>query len=251
MGKKQLMVLVIPSKPISEIREIASKFGLGKIKDIRSSYHPYVHFRFTYDKKKGLLRRTAVQKEGESVLDSNWRSYPVKDFEGFFQRSLSDLCAKAAETKVLQEDIARIEDVDPKKLVKSAFETIIEYVARREEELVKKAQQVYERTRPLMREVDRLSGRVGPAATPRTGLVTRARSADTIISHIREMKGRVKKEQNKFRKEVLTKMKKSLGAANIKEILQARLVYCPHHTVTYVTGKTEILDQNGKRIGRS
>ena len=83
MGKKHLMALVIPSKPISEIREIAHKFGLGKIKDIRTSYHPYVHFRFTYDRKKGLLRRTIFQKEGESVLDSNWRSYPIKDFEFF------------------------------------------------------------------------------------------------------------------------------------------------------------------------
>jgi len=65
------------------------------------------------------------------------------------------------------------------------------------------------------------------------------------------MKGRVKKEQGNFRKEILKKMKKSLGAVNIKEILQARLVYCPRHIVTYETGKTEIHDHNGKRIRRS
>lgn len=251
MARKQFRALVIPAKPISEIRKIAEKFGMGKINDIRTVYHPYVHFNFTYDEKRGLLRRATVQKEGESVLDSDWGSYPIKDFDDFFRRRLSDLCSKAVETDILLESIPRSEDMDPKMLVKKAFEAIIEYVAGREEELVSKSQQVDERTQPLMREADRLSGRGHLPPRSRTGLVSRARAAETIIHHVREMKGRAKKEQEKFRKEILKKMKKSLGVANIKEILQARLVYYPHHMVEFETGKTEILDHNGRRIRKS
>ncbi|MFX1487405.1 MAG: hypothetical protein ACFFBS_10000, partial [Promethearchaeota archaeon] len=233
------------------IREIASKLGLGGIRDIKTLYHPYIFFTFTYDKRKGLLRRRIVQKEGESVLDGNWRSYPIENFDDFFLRSLSSLCAEAVEGDVSSDSITRIENADPKTVVKSAFEAIIYYVTRREEELVNKALQVDEKTRPLIREADRLSSRGHIPPRDRTGLISRARAAETIMHHVRSMKNKAKKEQEKFRKEVLKKMRKSLGAPNIKEILHAKLVYCPRHTVTYERGGTEIFDHNGRRIRES
>ncbi len=243
--------LVIPSRSVSEIREIASRLGFGGIGDIKTLYHPYIHFTFTYDRKEGFLRRRIVQKEGESVLDGKWRSYPVKDFDNFFVRSLSGLCAEAVEREIPAESITHTKDVDPKTIVKSAFRVIIDYVNRREEELVSKASRVDEKTRPLMREAERLSGRGHIPVASRSGVVSRVRAAETIIHHVRSMKDIAKKEQESFRKEVLRKMKKSLGASNIKEILHARIVYFPHHTVTYESGKIEILDHNGKRIGES
>lgn len=240
--------LVIPSKTISEIREIAGRLGFGGIRDIKTLYHPYIHFTFTYDRKKGFLRRGTVQKESESVLDGRWQSYPIEAFDNFFLRSLSSLCAEAVEREIPAESITRTDDVEPKTIVKSAFRAIIDYVNRREEELVNKALQVDERTQPLMREAERLSGRGHIPVASRSGVISRVRAAETIIHHVRTMKRMAKKEQEKFRKEVLKKMKKSLGASNIKEILHARLIYFPRHSVTYESGKTEILDHTGKRI---
>lgn len=228
--------MTVRPKPEGEIKEIAKEFRFDKVKELKTRYYPYIYFTFAYSKKRGILRRGGVMTEGESVLDSNWHLYPINDFERYLKRELLNAYVDVSKESVPIEDVSYGKIDDPVAFVKSVFEAIMNYVAAKEAEFASKVIQTKESTKGLMQEAGRLA---------RRGHVLTARIISDRVTFIR---GKTEKERKKFIKETSKRFKKCLGADAIREILQAKVFYCPRYTLTSKDGKILTLDHNGREI---
>lgn len=236
MSKDARKILTFTTKSEGEIEEIVKELRFGKVKELKTQYYPYIYFAFAYDKKKGVLRRRSVRKEGESILDSNWHRYPINDFERYFRKDLIPAYADISEESVSIESIPYTEIDDPLVFVKSVFEAVMNYVAAKEAEFSSKAAQTKESTKGLMQEAGRLA---------RRGHVLTARIISDRVTFIRST---VDKERKRFIKQISKRFKKCLGTDSIKEILRAEVFHCPHYILISKDGDILTLDHHGREI---